>query len=206
VTIANWKDFIANWPTNVGDLFLIPPGTVHAHGGNQMVLEMDTCPSIAGTEYSFFLYDFARPTWDEKTKTMTARPCKMHLEHGFDNEKWVLASTSQKGLQARPRVVKWTQDYQFDRYTSDPRMPFEVERFHFDKWAENDTQGRFMHILTVTVGQRVTVRSLTDPSKQATILKFQSMVVPAAFGRYEMVNEDQGLCTVVLFRWKKGGR
>jgi mannose-6-phosphate isomerase class I len=100
-------------------------------------------------------------------------------------------------------VAKWTKDYQFDRYTSDPRMPFEVERFHFEKWAENDTQERFMHIVTVTVGNRVTIRSLTDPTKQTTILKFQSAVIPAGFGRYELVNEAEGACTVVLFRWKK---
>jgi hypothetical protein len=72
--IPNWKGFIANWDSNVGDLYLIPPGTTHAHGGNQMVLEMDTCPSIAATEYSFFTYDFARPSWDDDTKTMTGTP------------------------------------------------------------------------------------------------------------------------------------
>ena len=86
--IANWKDFIANWPTNRGDLFLIPPGTTHGHGGNQMVLEMDTSAGIAATEYSFFAYDFARPSWDDETKTMTARPMKMHLDHSFDNDKY----------------------------------------------------------------------------------------------------------------------
>ncbi|MBO5305853.1 MAG: hypothetical protein J6B12_03725, partial [Clostridia bacterium] len=57
--IENWKDFIANWPIKEGDLYLIPHGTMHGHGGNQMVLEMDTNPSINGTEYSFFEYDFA---------------------------------------------------------------------------------------------------------------------------------------------------
>jgi len=82
--IPDWKNFIKNWKTNVGDLFLIPPGTTHGHGGNQMVLEMDTCPSIAGTEYSFFMYDFMRLSWDDTTKTMTGKPVKMNLDHGFD--------------------------------------------------------------------------------------------------------------------------
>ena len=36
-----------------------------------MVLEMDTCPSVAATEYSFFTYDFARPSWDDVAKTMS---------------------------------------------------------------------------------------------------------------------------------------
>ena len=98
--IPNWKDFIARWDTNVGDLFLIPPGTTHGHGGNQMVLEMDTCPSVAATEYSFFLYDFARHSWDDKTKTMTGKPCRMHLDHGFSADKWVRASWVKDHLRA----------------------------------------------------------------------------------------------------------
>ncbi len=64
--VFGWQKFIRRWATNVGDLFLIPPGTEHGHGGNQMILEMDTGPSVAGTEYSFFTYDFARNTWDDK--------------------------------------------------------------------------------------------------------------------------------------------
>ena len=79
--IDNWQDYVCRWDTNPGDLFLIPPGTSHGHGGNQMILEMDTGPSVAGTEYSFFTYDFARKTWDDDTKTMTARPMRMHTKH-----------------------------------------------------------------------------------------------------------------------------
>ena len=38
-------------------------------------------------EYSFFLYDFARNTWNDATKTMTGKPYRMRLEHRFDNVK-----------------------------------------------------------------------------------------------------------------------
>lgn len=201
--IPNWKDFIANWETNVGDLFLIPPGTTHGHGGNQMVLEMDTCPSVAATEYSFFMYDFARPSWDDKTKTMTGKPCKMHLDHGFAMDRYCRASWVKDNLRARPTVVKWTKEYQMDRYTSDPRMPFEVERYHFENRADADTAGQFMHIVTLTVGKEVTIRSKRDPEKRNTIRKWQSALVPACFGEYEFINPDGGFCTVVQLRWKK---
>jgi hypothetical protein len=202
--IPNWKDFIANWDSNVGDLYLIPPGTTHGHGGNQMVLEMDTCPSIAATEYSFFLYDFARLSWDDNTKTMTGKPCNMHLEHGFDTDKWVRASWVKDHLRVRPEIVKWTKEYQFDRYASDPRMPFEIERFHFTRRAENDTEGKFLHIITLTVGNQIAIRSKSNPAHQNTIRKFQSALVPACFGPYEFLNEDGGSCTLVQLRWKRG--
>jgi len=202
--IPNWKEFIANWESNVGDLYLIPPGTVHGHGGNQMVLEMDTCPSVAATEYSFFEYDFARPSWDDTSKTMTAKPLKMHTEHSFDNEKWVRASWVKDNLRAKPKVVKWTKEYLHDRYSSDPRMPFEVERFHFDNRAEYDTQGKFIHIVTLSIGEQVIIRSKSNPDYQADILLFQSALIPACFGEYEIINAKGGHCTVVLLRWKVG--
>ena len=202
--IPNWQEFIANWESNVGDLYLIPPGTTHGHGGNQMVLEMDTCPSIAATEYSFFMYDFARQTWDDQTKTMTAKPCNMHLEHGFDNDKWVRANWVKDHLRAKPKVITWTKEYMLDRYTSDPRMPFEIERLHFDRQADYDTRGKFMHIVTLTVGKQVTIRSKTNSAYQTTLRKWQSVLVPACFGAYEYLNEDGGACTVVLLRWKLG--
>jgi hypothetical protein len=202
--IPNWKDFIARWESNVGDLYLIPPGTAHGHGGNQMVLEMDTCPSIAATEYSFFLYDYARHTWDDTSKTMTARPCRMHLDHGFDNEKWVRESWAKEHLLVKPAVVTWTKDYVMDRYASDPRMPFEIERFHFAERADNDTRGKFLQIVTLTVGDRVTIRSKRNPELQNEIRKFQSAIVPACFGEYEFLNAEVGACTVVQLRWKTG--
>lgn len=202
--IPNWKDFVKRWDSNVGDLFLIPPGTCHGHGGNQMVLEMDTCPSVAATEYSFFVYDFARRSWDDAKKEMTGRPLKMHLDHGFDNERWVRASWAENRLRARPVVIKFTPEYMIDRYTSDPRMPFEVERLHFEKRAEYGTGGRFLHILTLTAGSRVRIRSKANPQYANDINIWQSAILPCSIGDYEVENLAGGPCTVVVLRWKKG--
>jgi hypothetical protein len=200
----NWKDFVANWETNVGDLFLIPPGTSHGHGGNQMVVEMDTVPSVAGTEYSFFGYDFCRHTWDDEKKSMTAKPMKMHIDHYIDNERWRRAGWVREKLRSKPHVVKWTPEYWIDRYDSLPEMPFEIERLRFYKRAEYDTQGKFIHMVVLTIGERVVIRSIKNPDKICEIEWFQGAAVPACFGKYEFVNKREGFCTIVLMRWKKG--
>ncbi len=202
VEIPNWKDFITSWPTNRGDLFLIPPGTTHGHGGNQMVLEMDTSAGIAATEYSFFAYDFARHSWDDETKTMTARPLKMHLDHAFDNDRYVRESYVERHFRARPIVVKWTKEYYIDRYTSDPRMPFEIERLHFEKRAEYSTDGKILHIPTLTIGKKVIIRSKSTGA-EAEIVHLQSCILPAVFGDYEVINSGEGECEVVILRWKQ---
>ena len=202
--IENWKDFIANWSSKEGDLYLIPPGTMHGHGGNQMVLEMDTNPSINGTEYSFFEYDFARPSWDDEAKSMTGKPLKMHLEHGRNMEKTRRASWVKDHLLSTPTVVKWTKDYFIDRYKSTPVMPYHVERIHFEKCGELSTEGKFMHMFTLTVGSKVTVRSKANRDLYAECDKFQTLVIPASFGDYEIINEEGGRVTCVIQRWKKG--
>lgn len=203
--IPNWKDYIKIWPSNVGDLYLIPPGTTHGHGGNQMVLEMDTSASPCGTEYSFFTYDFMRPSWDDTTKTMTAKPMSMHLEHGFDNDKWRTEQYVKDNLYVRqPDVIRWTKEFAIDRYKMIKEMPFEIERIHFTKRAEYDTFGKFMHIPTLTVGSRVKIRSLVNPEWETELDQWQACMVPAGFGAYECINMGEGACTLVLIRWRKG--
>ena len=202
--IENWKDFIANWNSKEGDLYLIPPGTMHGHGGNQMVLEMDTNPSINGTEYSFFEYDFARPSWDDEKKTMTGKPLKMHLEHGRNMEKTRRESWVKDNLLSTPLVVKWTPEYFVDRYKTHSVMPYHVERIHFEKKAEYSTEGKFMHMFTPTVATKVIVRSKSNPELSAECDKFSTLVIPASFGDYEIINECGGRVTCVIQRWKKG--
>ncbi|MDD4192118.1 MAG: hypothetical protein PHI28_12360, partial [Mangrovibacterium sp.] len=193
-----------SWKSNVGHLYLIPPGTTHGHGGNQMVLEMDTVPSIAGTEYSFFMYDFMRPSWNDTTKTMTGKPVKMHLDHGFNMEQTRREDWVEKHLRAKPEVIKWTKTFWIDRYSTYGSMPFEIERIHFYKQGEYSTEGKYCHIPTLTVGENVVIRSKEKPEYQTDINLFQSCVIPACFGDYEVINPKGGLCTLTLIRWKKG--
>lgn len=202
--IENWKEYVCNWKSNVGDLYLIPPGTAHGHGGNQMVLEMDTSPSVAGTEYSFFQYDYARNSWDDNVKSMTGKPLKMHLEHAFDNEKWRRETYVKNKLRARPEIVFWKKNYWMDRYSTLPEMPFEVERLHFYKNAEYSTYYKYLQIVTLTVGNNVIIRSKTDPEKQTVIERLQCVAIPAGFGDYELLSVDDSFCTCVVFRMKKG--
>jgi hypothetical protein len=168
-----------------------------------MILEMDTGPSVAGTEYSFFTYDFARHTWDDTAKSMTAPPMKMHLEHSFRNNKWRREKNVQEHLRARPVVVGGDGDTRMDRFTTISEMPFEIERFVFTKPMRHTTDGRFLQIPTLTVGRKVVIRSLADPSLETSLDFLQACLIPAGFGDYEFVSPDGTQCTVVMIRLKK---
>ena len=200
--VFDWQKFICRWPTNVGDLFLIPPGTEHGHGGNQMILEMDTGPSVAGTEYSFFTYDFARNTWDDKAKSMIAPPMKMHIEHSFRNNKWRREKYVSEHLRARPAVVRGDGDTRMDRFSTVDEMPFEIERFVFTKPMAHSTEGRYLQIPTLTVGKTAIIRSKKNPALETTIEFLQSCLIPAGFGDYEFISPDGSQCTIVMIRLK----
>lgn len=204
IEIPDWQDYVVRWDTNVGDLFLIPPGTTHGHGGNQMILEMDTGPSVAGTEYSFFTYDFARPTWDDTTKTMTAPPMKMHTAHSFDNNRWIRESRVASHHRARPLTIDGDGSFRKDQYSSLPEMPFHIERLFMEKRVENDTEGKFMHIATLTEGSAVIVRSLEHPERQVRIERLQACIIPAGMGKHEYLNLDGSHAMVVILRLKEG--
>jgi len=201
--VLDWQKYVRRWATNVGDLFLIPPGTEHGHGGNQMILEMDTGPSVAGTEYSFFTYDFARHTWDDKAKSMTAPPMKMHIEHSFRNNKWRREKYVEELLRAKPVVVHGDGDTRMDRYSTIEEMPFEIERFVFSKPMAHTTEGRYLQIPTLTVGKSVIIRSKADPTIETSLEFLQACLIPAGFGDYEFINPDGSQCTVVMIRLKK---
>ncbi len=202
--ISDWQDYCRFWDTKTGDLFLIPPGTVHGHGGNQMVLEMDTCPAVAGNEYSFFLHDFARKSWNDEDKSMTGKPMRMHLDHGFNNERWRRESYVEKNLRARPKVIFSKDDYCIERFSTIPEMPFHIERIHYYNHAEYSTYGKFTQVITLTRGKKAMIRSLSNPDLKAEIVRYHNAVIPASFGDYELISLDGGFNTAVLIRLKKG--
>lgn len=201
--IPDWKDYVNIWSTAAGDLFLIPPGTTHGHGGRQMVLELDTNVNTTTCEYSFYMHDYGRNSWDEETKTMTGKKCNLQCRHGFAVDKFRRENWVRENLRARPVVKKWTKEYCFEQYTTLPEMPFHIERFHFVHRAEYDTEGRFMHVATLAEGQNVTIRSIEHPEYSTTIDHLQAAIIPAYFGKYEMINNGEGLCTLVYIHMKQ---
>ncbi len=59
----------------------------------------------------------------------------------------------------------------------------------------DEAAGRF-HVLVLVEGEKVVIRSLQDPSKQFVQRYMDMVVVPASFGKYELVNQGEGIAVV----------
>jgi len=181
--------YVNSWSSRPGDLFLIPAGTVHASGGNQLVLELDLDPAWGPTEYTFHIYDYLRRNLDGTLRTI-------HIDHAFAvirperRTRWVAENLKQK-----PRVVRkgkgWA-EYSLGTYRE---MRHSTHRLEFEKRIECETRGRF-HVLALVKGKKVLVHSLKYPERQCRLKYTEALIVPACMGRYAIVNLGKTPCHV----------
>ena len=169
------RKFVNYIPSEPGDLFLIPAGTVHGSGRNQNVLEI----SATTYRYTFHFYDFLRPGLDGKLRTI-------HSDHAFNNlrserrTRWVL-----KNLKQEPRLLKKGKGWAEYLLGTRRDMFFKVQRVEFDKQYQDNTQGEF-HLLVVVEGKGI--RAIPwQATDSAAYLPFSCMLLmPASVGKYRI--------------------
>jgi mannose-6-phosphate isomerase class I len=133
--------YVFSIPTKPGDYFLIPAGTVHASGRNQVVLEIDGGISAYSSGYTFHIYDYLRPDLDGSLRAI-------HIEHSFKvlktyrRERWVL-----KNLRQKSKLLRRGEDWAEYLIGERGDMYFKTHRLGFEKEIEDDTRGQF-HMLT----------------------------------------------------------
>ncbi len=169
-----------------GDLFLIPAGTVHASGRNQVVLEISDTTDL----YTFHLYDYLRPDLNGKLRPI-------HSHHAFrvlDAAK--RASWVSKHLRATPKPIRsgptWAEYFLGEL----GELRIVIHRLEFLRSISDSTDGRF-HILTLVGGERILILSKSDPSRRLELRFSETALVPACFGEYLLVNMGVSPCKVV---------
>jgi mannose-6-phosphate isomerase len=185
----DYREFVHSVPVKKHDLLLIPPGTVHGSGEGVVVLEI----SATTYRYTFKIYDHLRPDLNG-----VMRP--IHLDHAFNVIKWFRRGKwVDENLRQEPRRVRsgdgWSEYLIGDR----PEFFHLVFRLEFEHQVDDDTEGRF-HVLTLVEGDSAELHSLADPRKSLIFDYSETIVVPAHFGPYRIVNRGQGPCKVVKAR------
>jgi mannose-6-phosphate isomerase len=177
-----YERFVNSIPSRPGDQFLIPAGTIHASGRNQVVLEIG---SVTVGSYTFKMYDYLR-------LDLEGKPRPIHLWHGrnvVDGDRrtdWVA-----RHAHPAPRLLRegsgWA-EYVIGEWDT---IYFSLRRLEFDAAIEDDTAGTF-HVLVLVDGEHVVVRSQRYPDKYFEQRFLEVVLVPACFGKYIITNHGDG--------------
>lgn len=178
---VDYLKYISYEDSKPGLQVMIPAGTVHSSGRNQVVLEIG---SLTIGSYTYKLYDYLRPDFDGK-------PRPIHTWHGERNlvrerrTSWV-----RNNIVQQPRQVRSGDGWAEYIVGEHDLLYFSLRRLEFEKCIEDDTCGKF-HVLTLVDGERIRIRSVTQPERYFDAEYMDMVVVPADMGRYVIEN----LCT-----------
>jgi mannose-6-phosphate isomerase class I len=160
--------FVQKHPANKHDLFLIPHGTIHGSGVNNLVLEISATPYI----FTFKLYDWVRLDLD-------GLPRPLNIDRGMAN-----AFFDRKGARiteefiSRPRVVDQGTGWQLVHLPTHPDHFYDVRRLELDggstfELATNDS----VQVMSLVEGSSVVV----EAGGRAERYRYaETFVVPAA--------------------------
>lgn len=189
-TRIDHHEYVNVVPARKGEILLIPPGTVHGAGANNLVLEISSTPY----RYTFKIYDYCRPDLDG-----SFRP--IHLGHAFNvikffrKERWVA-----ENLNPAPRLLRnekrdgaaW-QEY----VIADRREFFHVvHRIEFTRAYDDDTGDKF-HMINLVEGTSVIVQPRGRPEAGRRMALSETLLVPQSVGAYEVINEGGSPSKVV---------
>ncbi|MGZ9584393.1 class I mannose-6-phosphate isomerase [Paenibacillus marinisediminis] len=178
--------YVSEWTANKGDLYLIPPGTVHCSGSGNMVLEI----SSTTWWFTFKIYDYLRLDAD-------GLPRPINRDHASQNINDEMNETAaKKGMIQQPVVHKTQGANHEDIIGHRDDLLFQVRRLHLkDSWID-DTAGEFV-MYNLVEGQRV---RLVPESNEAAAVEWgyaEAYIVPASVGRYRLESVNGEPCTLV---------
>lgn len=166
------------------DLFLIPNGTVHSAGANNLVLEISATPYI----FTFKMYDWLR-------LDLNGEPRAINIEHAFNN-----LNFERKGglvgreLISKQAVIAQGNDWQLVHCPTHPVHFYDVHRIEFTTRCTVQTNNT-CHILMLVEGSLVMVE--TADGVIATFNYAETFVIPAAATGYTLINKGGGVAKVI---------
>ena len=175
--------YLVRHPAERHRLYLIPPGTPHASGAGNAVLEISATPYL----YTLRFYDWLRRDGEGRLRPV-------HLDHAFASLDRSRYGARVAELVPAPTEVREGPGWRELRLGRHPELFFAVHRLDFTDGVEDDTRGRF-HVLNLVEGDGIEIATASGDVHPLSFA--ETIVVPAAVGAYRMRRIGAGSCKVV---------
>lgn len=182
---VDYQKYINHIKSQPGTQVMLPAGTIHSSGRNQVVLEIG---SLSVGSYTYKMYDYLRVDLD-------GIPRPIHTWHGERVlRKDRTTSWVKENLIQEPRLVQSGNGWAEYIVGEHDLLYFSLRRLEFEKEIEGNTEGKF-HVLTLIDGEKVLVQSLDNPELSYNQNYLDVVVIPANMGRYIIKNlGNQPVC------------
>lgn len=178
------ENYIQQFPSAKHELFLIPSGTVHSSGKNNLVLEISATPYI----FTFKMYD-----WLQKDDRGKNRP--INIQHAFNNLDFQRkGSRIAREFISTPQILKQEQDWTLIHLPTHEEHYYDIHRIEFTTEIEVETVGT-CHILMLVDGTKIEVETLDGSSGHFNYA--ETFIIPAAAQRYRLINRTNKTAKVI---------
>lgn len=175
---VDYMKYVSYEESKPGLQVMIPAGTVHSSGRNQVVLEIG---SLTIGSYTYKMYDYLRLDFDGKQRPI----------HTYLGEKTIVrdrrTSWVRGNIVQQPRLADSGEGWEEYIIGESSLLYFSLRRLEFEQTCCQDTKGIF-HVLTVVDGEKVRIRSVEHPERCYEADYMDIVVVPADMGRYVIEN------------------
>ncbi|QDH80241.1 hypothetical protein FKX85_14810 [Echinicola soli] len=184
-SVLEVERFVQKLPSQKHGLYLIPNGTVHCSGVDNLVLEISATPYI----YTFKMYDWQR-------LDLNGEPRPLNVERAFDNLDFERKGEEvQRTLVSRPEVIASGSDWQLVELPTHEQHFYKVMRYEFDTEISVPTDGQ-CHLLMLVEGETISLS--TENGGQAKFHYAETFAVPAAAGSYKLKNHGASRAMVII--------
>lgn len=175
--------YVNSEPAHRGDLFLIPNGTIHCSGRNNLVLEISATPYI----FTFKMYDWVRRDLEGNLRPLNIARAYENLY--FDRRGERIA----REFVAHPVTIAEGDGWRVVHLPTHREQFYDVHRLEFENEMEVET-GNDCHVLNLVEGRSIIVETRDGMRR---INYAETFVMPAAAVRYRLINEGPGTAQVV---------
>lgn len=188
-TPIDYNKYVHSVESKPGMQLMIPSGTIHASGRNQLILEIG---SLTVGSYTYKMYDYVRLDLDGIPRPLHT----YHAEQVIQMDR--TAKKVDKELIQSPQTIRKGSDWEEYIVGQHALLYFSLRNVRMKTRYVDDTNGRF-HVLVLVDGENIMIRSIDHPERYFEQKYLDMVVVPADFGRYEVINKKEGT-TVVLHK------